>query len=129
MKKSIFLVIVLFSLKSFAQSQPPRAADTAWKKKMDTSSIIVQKDPRIDLLVKKQIQINEVTSRDARKIGKGYRLLIISTSKLDEATAAKTKVYTYFPELKAYLWHQAPYFKVKAGNFKKEKMRKIISEN
>jgi hypothetical protein len=121
MKKIIFIIVILFSLKSFAQSQPPRGLDTAWKKKTDSSSIIVHKDSRVDLLVKKQIQINEVTSRDARKSGKGFRLMIISTSKLDEATAAKTKVYTHFPELKAYLWHQAPYFKVKAGNFKERK--------
>ncbi|MEI9807361.1 MAG: SPOR domain-containing protein [Bacteroidota bacterium] len=87
----------------------------------DSSSVTVHKDPRLDLLVKKQIQINEETSRDARKTGKGFRLMIISTSNRDEAIAAKTKVYTYFPELKAYLWHQSPYYKLKAGNFKDRK--------
>jgi hypothetical protein len=30
-------------------------------------------------------------------------------------------VYTYFPELKAYLWHQSPYYNVKAGNFRDRK--------
>ena len=88
---------------------------------VDSNSIIVRKDPRIDLLVKKQAQINEVTSREGRKSGKGYRLMIISTNNRDEAIAAKTKIYTYFPELKAYLWHQSPYYKVKAGNFKDRK--------
>jgi hypothetical protein len=44
--------------------------------------------------------------------------MIISTNNRDEAIAAKAKIYTYFPELKAYLWHQSPYYKVKAGNFK-----------
>ena len=29
----------------------------------------------------------------------------------------RTKVLTNFPELKAYMWYQAPYYKVKAGNF------------
>lgn len=47
--------------------------------------------------------------------------MIISTNNREEAIAAKTKVYTYFPELKAYLWHQSPYYKVKAGNFKDRK--------
>lgn len=87
----------------------------------DTSSVIVHKDPRLDLLVNKQAQINEVTSRDSRKTGKGFRLLIISTNNRDEAISAKTRVYTYFPEMKAYLWHQSPYYKVKAGNFKDRK--------
>jgi hypothetical protein len=121
MKKVIFIIALLFSLRSFAQSLPRPGGDTAWKKNADSSSVVVHKDPRLDLLVKKQAQINEETSRDARKSGKGYRLMIISTSNRDEAIAAKTKVYTYFPELKAYLWHQSPYYKLKAGNFKERK--------
>ena len=87
----------------------------------DTSSVIVHKDPRVELLMNKQAQINEETSRDTRKMGKGYRLLIIRTNSRDEAIAAKTKLYTYFPELKSYLWHQSPYYNVKAGNFKDRK--------
>ena len=90
-------------------------------KAVDTPSVIVHKDPRIDLLVKKQIQINEETSREARRVGKGYRLLVLNTNSREEAAAAKTKVYTYFPELKSYLLYQAPYFKLKVGNFKERK--------
>ena len=92
------------------------------------SNVVVHKDPRLDLLVTKQAQINEYTSRDARKITKGYRLMIISTNSRDEAIAAKTKIYTYFPELKAYLWHQSPYYKVKAGNFKDRKEAEAYQE-
>ena len=114
MKKLFLSVIILLSLDSIAQ-------DTTWKRSVDTNSVVVHKDPRLDLLVKKQIQINEETSRDARRIGKGYRLLVINTSKRDEAIAAKSKVYTYFPELKAYLIYQSPYFKLKVGNFKERK--------
>ncbi len=95
--------------------------DTTAPKPVDSNSVIVHKDPRLDLLVKKQATINEVTSRDGRRTDKGFRLMIISTNNRDEAIAAKTKVYTYFPELKAYLWYQSPYFRVKAGNFKDRK--------
>jgi len=95
--------------------------DTTAPKAVDSNAVIVHKDPRLDLLVKKQATINEVTSRDGRRTDKGFRLMIISTNKRDEAIAAKTKVYTYFPELKAYLWYQSPYFRVKAGNFKDRK--------
>ena len=73
------------------------------------------------MLVKKQVQINEETSRESRRIAKGYRLIVITTNNRDEAIAAKTKVYTYFPELKAYMWHQSPYYKLKVGNFKERK--------
>ena len=121
MKKIIFLVAILFSLQSFAQTQPGQGGDTAAKRSIDSPSVIIHKDPRLDLLVKKQAQINEQTSRESRRSGKGFRLMIISTNNSDEAMAAKTKVYTFFPELKAYLWHQSPYYKLKAGNFKERK--------
>jgi hypothetical protein len=97
------------------------AQDSAWKKPIDSNSVVIHKDPRIDLLVRKQAQINDETSRDARRTSKGFRLMIINTNKRDEAIAAKTKVYTYFPELKAYLLYQSPYFKLKVGNFKERK--------
>lgn len=111
MKQMLLLICTIFSLAGYGQD----LATT------DSGQVTIHKDPRLDLLVTKQAEINEVTSRDARKTGKGFRLMIISTNSRDEAIAAKTKVYTYFPELKPYLWHQSPYYKLKAGNFKDRK--------
>jgi SPOR domain len=88
---------------------------------IDSSSVIIHKDQRLDMLVKKQIEINEETSRNARRSAKGFRLMVINTNKREDAIAAKTKVYTYFPELKPYLIYQSPYFKLKVGNFKERK--------
>jgi hypothetical protein len=87
----------------------------------DTSSIVVHKDPRLDLLVKKQAEINEETTRNARKVARGFRLLVVNTNHREEAISAKTKLYQYFPELKSYLLYQSPYFKLKAGNFRDKK--------
>ena len=112
MKRIFLLLLAAITLQTYAQ-------DTT--EPTDSASVIIHQDPRLELLISKQMQINEVTSRDSRKVGKGYRLMIISTSNREEAIAAKTKIYTYFPEMKAYLWHQSPYYKVKAGNFKDRK--------
>ena len=107
--KQFLLVVCIFVMNSsFSQNITAN----------DSSSVVVHKDPRLDLLVKKQVQINEETSRLARRTMKGYRLLVINTNKREDAINAKTQVYTYFPELKAYLTYQSPYFKLKAGNFK-----------
>jgi len=111
MKKLFTLLCTLFSVAMYAQNTIT----------VDSGQVTVHKDPRLELLITKQAEINEVTSRDARKTGKGFRLLIISTTSREEAIAAKTKVYTYFPELKPYLWHQSPYYKLKAGDFKDRK--------
>jgi len=114
--KFIFTIAgFVFATGCFAQK------DSAWVLPVDSNSVVIHKDPRLDLLVKKQATINEVTSRDGRRTDKGFRLMIISTNNRDEAMAAKTKVYTFFPDLKAYMWYQSPYFRVKAGNFKERK--------
>jgi hypothetical protein len=84
----------------------------------DSVGVVVHKDPRIDLLVKKQIEYNEVTTREARRFVQGYRILIMNTNDRVKATDAKAKVYQEFPELKAYLQWQAPFFKLKVGDFK-----------
>lgn len=101
----VLLSLVLFS-SSNAQSDSSGAG------------VVVHKDPRVDLLVKKQASINTVSKKSIGRTMRGYRLMVLNTNKREEAIAAKTKVYTYFPELKAYLTYQSPFFRLKAGNFK-----------
>ena len=115
MKFFFTLAAFVITTSCFAQQ------DTTGKEPVDSNSVIVHKDPRLNLLVKKQANINNITSRDGRRTDKGFRLMIISTNNRDEALAAKTKVYTFFPDMKAYMWYQSPYFRVKAGNFKDRK--------
>lgn len=116
--RRIILYSTIFFLSSYGNCW---SQDSLFIAKRDTQTVSIQKDPRLDLLIKKQIQINEESSRNARRQEKGFRLLVISTTLREEAITAKTKVYTAFPELKAYLYHQTPYYKVKVGNFKERK--------
>lgn len=104
MKKLFFITIIFLSTKAW--SQP------------DTGSVIIHKDPRLDLLVKKQAQINEETTRENRRTGPGFRIQIISTTDRAKAIAAKTKIYRSYPELKPYFLYQSPYYRLKVGNFK-----------
>lgn len=108
MKIRIFLLFTICLLVSVAFAQDNSTAST----------VKVHKDARLDELVKKQSEINIATKKAQARTMQGYRLLIVNTSKRDEAMDAKTKVYTYFPELSAYLAYQSPYYKLKAGNFK-----------
>ena len=84
----------------------------------DTNSVVVHKDPRVDLLVKKQIAINEETTRDTRRSMPGYRILVINSNDRNKVFAAKAKIYQSYPELKPYLLYQPPFYKLKVGNFK-----------
>lgn len=103
MKKLLSILIVL-SLKAAAQT--------------DTGLVVVHKDPRINLLMKKQAQINEETTRSSRRSMQGYRIQVMNTTDRNTALDAKTKAYQLYPELKAYLLYQSPYYRIRVGNFK-----------
>ncbi|HLK30307.1 MAG TPA: hypothetical protein VKT28_17120 [Puia sp.] len=100
--KFFLIIILFFSNKLFAQS--------------DTT--VVHKDPRVDLLIKKQIQINDITTRDSRRIAPGFRILVISSNDRSKVFAAKAKIYQQYPELKLYIIYLTPNYKLKVGNFK-----------
>src|SRR5690349_2684696 len=104
MKNFIIIFFFCFSLKAAAQT--------------DSGLVTVYKDHRIDLLIKKQAQINEETSRNNRRSMPGFRLQVINSADRNKALEAKSKVYQLYPELKAYLLYQAPYYRLKVGNFK-----------
>ena len=95
----------------------------------DTPSVVVYKDPRIDLLVKKQIDINEETTRENRRTASGYRILVVNSNDRKKVFAAKAKIYQLYPELKPYLLYQAPFYKLKVGNFRtKQEAEDYITE-
>ena len=83
--------------------------------------ITLHKDPRLDQLVKKHVEYNEVATRDARRLVPGYRILVVNTNDRAKAMDAKAKIYRQFPELKAYLMYQSPFFRLKVGNFREQK--------
>lgn len=106
--KNLLLLLCFFIFKtSFAQ-------DTLL---LNGPALVVHKDPRADALVKKQAEINDRSRKISGRTMRGYRLLVLNTNNRDEAIAAKTKIYTHFPDQKAYLTYQSPFFKLKAGNF------------
>lgn len=80
------------------------------------SNVFVMKDSRFDLLVKKKAEINKKAA-DAKKPNKGYRIQVLNTTDRNQALATKSKLLTLYPEQKTYLMYQAPYFKIRIGNF------------
>lgn len=107
MKKIAFTATLLaFSLWGWAQN----ATDTL------ANGIRVTKDARLDLLIKKQYEINDRANK--LKDNKGYRIMVVNTSNRDEALKAKSTLLQNFPEQKPYLAYQPPYFKLKFGDFK-----------
>jgi hypothetical protein len=79
---------------------------------------LIYRDPRVDSLIKKQIQINEETTRDSRRNVPGFRIQVASSNDRNQVFNIKTKIYQLYPELKPYLIYQPPNYKLKVGNFK-----------
>ena len=81
-------------------------------------SVVVKKDPRLDVLTSKQSAANKRNSMmtsDGRY--KGFRVQVISTRDRVKALNTKAELLTRFPEEKCYTLFQSPYFKVRIGNF------------
>ena len=97
-------------------------------------TIIIKKDPRLDVLATKQAQINKrVGFMTSTGLYKGFRVQVISTSNRDEANKIKSDILSKFTDEKAYLVYNSPYFKVKIGNFIRrddaEKFKKLLSKH
>ena len=81
-------------------------------------TIIVHKDPRLDIFTSKQARINKITAKmSSNGLFRGYRLQVLNTRSRDEAFKTKALLLENFPEEKAYILYQSPYFKVRIGNF------------
>ena len=109
MKKLIFLFFCSISLHLFGQN-----TDTL----LPEPEVIVHKDPRLDILGKKQAELNALAARLATRSAMGYRLQVLSTNDRELAMRTKSQLLQRFPEQKAYMSYQLPYIKIKFGNFK-----------
>jgi hypothetical protein len=98
--KSLLILVLLYNGMAYAQDS------------------LIYRDNRVDSLIKKQIQINEMTTRDSRRNIPGFRIQVASSNDRNEVFTIKTKIYQLYPELKPYLIYQPPNYKLKVGNFK-----------
>ena len=75
--------------------------------------VTVVKDPRLDILAKKEWEFNTLGT----KMAKGYRLLVMSSNDREKVMAARAKLLQTFPDQKVYMTFQFPNIKLKFGNF------------
>ena len=124
MKKTGILFFALaFFISVQAQTQ---VADSAV-----TGKVTINKDPRLDILAKKEAEFNASTVGFGTKAAKGYRLLVLSSNDRNYAMKIRASLLQRFPDQKVYMTFQAPFIKLKFGNFVEkadaEKFRKMIT--
>jgi len=88
----------------------------------------VKRDPRVDKLVDKQIELNKQALRARTTLEPGFRILVISTNKRDLAIDAKSRLLKIYPDQKSYLFYQSPNFKLQFGNFKTMKEAEVMKK-
>jgi hypothetical protein len=97
-----------------------------------SQSITVVKDPRLDMLLRKQAELNKEVDKLNNKTGPGFRIMVINTNDRLKALDVKSRMMSDFSEEKSYLVYQSPYFKIMIGNFRTrqeaESLRKRIIE-
>jgi hypothetical protein len=111
--RTIYILSILLSSTAYSA----KAADT----------VLVKKDPRLDVLSVKQLQANQRSAKMTPEgLIKGFRIQVISTVKRDDAFRIRAELMAKFPDQKTYIVFQSPNFKVHFGNFlKKEDAEKF----
>jgi len=105
------LGIIANSPETFGQETPPL--------------VELIRDSRLDELTKKQYALNTIAnnvselSRYKTSNGKykGYRLMVLNTNNRELAYQTRGKLSILFPQHQVYLGYQAPYYKLKMGDF------------
>lgn len=76
-------------------------------------SVWVHADPRLEVLIKRNKQIQRGASRSQR----GYRVQIYSGNDRQKANEIRLDFMKRFPEIRTYLSYVQPQFRVKVGDF------------
>ncbi|HEY5406041.1 MAG TPA: hypothetical protein VIJ92_03100 [Ginsengibacter sp.] len=96
------------------------------------NKIVVNQDYRMDILARKESDINTAILKAQARLAKGYRLMILNTNDRVYAMKVRGELLQKYPDQKTYMWFANPYIKIKFGNFKTqdeaEPYRKAISK-
>ncbi len=107
MKRIIISILTFLSLHTQAQTDS-----------IPKNNVIVHSDFRLEILGRKEAELNAAMAKTLERSAIGYRLQILSTNDKELAFKTRTQLLQKFPEQKVYMYFQAPYVKLKFGNFK-----------
>jgi hypothetical protein len=82
------------------------------------NKVVVFKDYRLDILARKEAELNAANYKKQVHTAIGYRLMILNTSDKDYAFKVRAELLKRFPEQKPYMWYANPYIRIKFGDFR-----------
>ena len=93
--------------------------NAARAQKLDTlrsSNVTIIMDSRLKELARQEAAFNEAFAL-APKVGRGYRLVVLTTSDRNLAQQVRAQLLQRYPDQKAYTVFQSPNIKLKFGNY------------
>ncbi len=108
MKQLFILIFICFSIPSFCQTTDS----------LPQNKVVVFKDYRLNILARKEAELNAVNYEKQVHSAEGFRLMILNTSDKSYAFKVRADLLKKFPEQKLYMWYANPYVRIKFGNFK-----------
>ncbi len=108
MRHLFFLIIIFFSVNTYSQSIDSLAQNR----------VVVHSDYRLEILARKEAEINTAILKSQARTARGYRLMVLNTNDRDYALKVRSELLQKFPEQKPYMWYANPYIKIKFGNFR-----------
>jgi hypothetical protein len=81
-------------------------------------SVSITRDPRLDMLLRRQSEVNREAEKLSIKTGPGFRVMVVNTNDRTKAMEVKSRMMSEFPDHKTYLLYQSPYFKIMVGNLR-----------
>lgn len=112
MRYFFIILLIATTSSSFAQDQNANKAEE------NENKVVVYKDYRLDILAKKEAELNTASLKLQARTAMGYRLMVLNTSDKDYAFKVRTELLQKFPEQKPYMWFANPYIRIKFGNFR-----------
>jgi hypothetical protein len=108
-KIQLLITLLLFGFSSFAQTK---------------GEVTVIKDPLIDSLIAKRIELNKKTPTTTNPVspvvfnGMGYRVQVFYGSDRKEAFNEQTRFKTLFPKFRTYITYKEPNYYLRVGDFR-----------
>ncbi|WP_026897111.1 SPOR domain-containing protein [Daejeonella oryzae] len=88
----------------------------AFSQKAGTVEVV--KDPLIDSLIARRLELSRASNGGAALSGKGFRVQIYSGNDRKEAYAEQTKFKVLYPAVGAYISYEQPNYKIRVGDFR-----------
>lgn len=91
--------------------------------------VVVIKDPQIDSLISRRLELSRAGSSGNSVTSSGFRVQIFSGLKRDEAYSAQSKFKSLYPGIASYVSYTQPNYRVRVGDFRtKLEAQKLVNE-